>query len=192
MNQQQFLKNDECIMVDAYYNILGHRTKLECHRLRAMTSKGVLHRAFSLFLFNNEGKLLLQQRTQHKITFPNVWTNTCYSHPLYGLHPSEVDLLQDVRSGRAVGAKRAAVRKLQQELGTDSEPVSIEEIKFLTRVHYCAADAGADGANAEWGEHEIDYILFVQKEISVKPNPGEVKDVRYVSYDELMEMMKPD
>jgi isopentenyl-diphosphate delta-isomerase len=45
-------------------------------------NKGLLHRAFSVFLFNSENKLLLQQRANEKITFPDLWTNTCCSHPL--------------------------------------------------------------------------------------------------------------
>jgi isopentenyl-diphosphate delta-isomerase len=49
---------------------------------------GLLHRAFSVFLFNSENKLLLQQRAASKITFPKVWTNTCCSHPLYGHSPT--------------------------------------------------------------------------------------------------------
>jgi isopentenyl-diphosphate delta-isomerase len=46
-------------------------------------NKGMLHRAFSVFLFNSKGELLLQQRASEKITFPDYWTNTCCSHPLY-------------------------------------------------------------------------------------------------------------
>jgi isopentenyl-diphosphate Delta-isomerase len=45
--------------------------------------KGMLHRAFSVFIFNSKGELLLQQRASEKITFPDYWTNTCCSHPLY-------------------------------------------------------------------------------------------------------------
>lgn len=46
-------------------------------------NQGMLHRAFSVFLFNSKGELLLQQRSDEKITFPSTWTNTCCSHPLY-------------------------------------------------------------------------------------------------------------
>lgn len=46
-------------------------------------NNGMLHRAFSVFLFNQKGELLLQQRSDAKITFPGYWTNTCCSHPLY-------------------------------------------------------------------------------------------------------------
>ena len=56
----------------------------------------MLHRAFSVFLFDDRNKLLLQQRASSKITFPSLWTNTCCSHPLYGQTPSEVDVPEDV------------------------------------------------------------------------------------------------
>jgi isopentenyl-diphosphate delta-isomerase type 1 len=66
-----------------------------------------------VFLFNSEGKLLLQQRAAEKITFPKVWTNTCCSHQLYGYAPSEVDDPKAISSGMVEGAKAAAVRKVR-------------------------------------------------------------------------------
>lgn len=57
-------------------------------RFNAAQPGGVLHRAFSVFLFDDRGRLLLQQRASSKITFPDVWTNTCCSHPLHGYSPS--------------------------------------------------------------------------------------------------------
>jgi len=65
-----------------------------------------------------------------------------------------------VASGLTPGVKRAAVRKLKHELGIDS--LRPEQFKFLTRLHYWAADTVTHGPSAEWGENEIDYILFVQ------------------------------
>lgn len=60
------------------------------------------------------------------------------------------------------GVKNAAVRKLAHELGISAEDVPIDAFKFLTRLHYYAADVVTHGPNAPWGEHEIDYILFAQ------------------------------
>lgn len=60
------------------------------------------------------------------------------------------------------GVKNAAVRKLAHELRISAEDVPIDSFKFLTRLHYYAADAVTHGPNAPWGEHEIDYILFIQ------------------------------
>lgn len=81
--------------------------------------KGLLHRAFSIFLFNDKNELLLQQRANEKITFANMWTNTCCSHPL--AIPSELGF--DLE-GAISGVKNAAQRKLLQELGIPSKEVS--------------------------------------------------------------------
>jgi isopentenyl-diphosphate delta-isomerase len=58
--------------------------------------------------------------------------------------------------------KRAAVRKLEHELGIPPSQVPVGKFKFLTRMHYWAADTVTHGPQSEWGEHEIDYILFIQ------------------------------
>lgn len=105
--------------------------------------KGLLHRAFSVFLFDSNKRLLLQQRASEKITFPDMWTNTCCSHPL-GI-PGETGAELDAS---VLGVKRAAQRKLQQELGIKPEQVPIEKFEFLTRIHYKAPSDG------KWGEHE--------------------------------------
>nr|KAJ3418833.1 isopentenyl-diphosphate delta-isomerase idi1 [Polyrhizophydium stewartii] len=101
-------------------------------------SKGLLHRAFSVFIFNEAGELLLQQRADEKITFPGYFTNTCCSHPL---------MVQDELDGEA-GARRAAQRKLEHELGIPAHEVPLEKLNYLTRIHYLAPSDGL------WGEHE--------------------------------------
>lgn len=108
--------------------------------------KGLLHRAFSCFLFNSKNELLLQQRASEKITFPDMWTNTCCSHPL-GIPGETGSNLEDA----IMGVKRAAQRKLDQELGIKKEQVPIEKFKFLTRIHYKAPSDG------KWGEHESEW-----------------------------------
>lgn len=182
---------DECILVDEADNITGHANKYLSHRFEAGQPRGLLHRAFSVFLFNSENKLLLQQRAASKITFPRVWTNTCCSHPLHGYSPTEVDSPADVASGSTPGAKRAAVRKLLHELGIPSEQLPLDRFKYLTRLHYCAADTGTWGPQAEWGEHEMDYILFIRADVTLAPNPEEVMDTKYVTLPELRQMMQP-
>ena len=91
---------------------MGHDSKYASHRFIPEQPRGLLHRAFSVFLFNADDKLLLQQRASAKITFPSLWTNTCCSHPLHGYSPTEVDEPNDVADGTTPGVKRAAVRKL--------------------------------------------------------------------------------
>lgn len=111
--------------------------------------KGLLHRAFSVFLFNSKNELLLQQRATEKITFPDMWTNTCCSHPLGIPGEGGAELAEAV-----MGVKRAAQRKLDHELGIKAAQVPIEKFKFLTRIHYKAPSDG------KWGEHESKFTTF--------------------------------
>ena len=174
MTQEEMMLKDECIVVDNDDKIIGHASKKDTHVFSTKQPRGVLHRAFSVFLFDRDGKLLLQQRAADKITFPNVWTNTCCSHPLYGYSPSEADNEAALADGSVPGVKAAAVRKLAHELGIAAKDVPISKFKFLTRLHYWAADVVTHGPKAPWGEHEIDYILFIQADVKMKPNPEEV------------------
>lgn len=155
-------------------------------------NKDMLHRAFSVFLFNSEGKLLLQKRSATKITFPDYWTNTCCSHPL----STPLELEQENQLGMSfqtlfhfdliifLGVRRAARRKLEDELGISPDSFELDEFKYLTRLHYKAPSDGL------WGEHEIDYILFLQKDIPFVPNAEEVSEVKYVSQDELRSIIE--
>eukprot|EP00983_Pelagomonas_calceolata_P123485 1161011-Pelagomonas_calceolata.AAC.2 len=90
-SQDELMLKDECILVDEHDNIRGHANKHSCHRFVPEQPQGQLHRAFSVFLFDESNRLLIQQRAKDKITFPSVWTNTCCSHPLFGQQPEEVD-----------------------------------------------------------------------------------------------------
>ncbi|KAK6499761.1 isopentenyl-diphosphate delta-isomerase idi1 [Arthrobotrys musiformis] len=176
--EQVRLMDEVCIVLDEDDKPIGSASKKTCH-LMANIDKGLLHRAFSVFLFDSEGRLLLQQRADEKITFPGLWTNTCCSHPL-GI-PGETG---DTLEAAIVGVRRAAQRKLDQELGIPAKQVPLDDFEFLTRIHYKAP------SNGIWGEHEIDYILFTQKEVDLAPNPNEVKDTKYVTADELKEMFQ--
>lgn len=82
------------------------------------------------------------------------------------------------------GTKRAAQRKLDHELGIPAGQVPVEKFEYLTRIHYLAPSDG------KWGEHEIDYILFIKADVDLDVNPNEVKDVKYVSSEELKQMFK--
>ncbi|XP_055336409.1 isopentenyl-diphosphate Delta-isomerase 1-like [Paramacrobiotus metropolitanus] len=173
---QEALLNEVCILVDQNDQNIGAATKKDCHLLENGICR--LHRAFSVFLFNKRGELLLQQRSDAKITFPGMFTNTCCSHPLA--------VNREMDETEARGVKKAAQRKLEQELGIPLEQVPWEEFHYLTRIHYQAASDG------KWGEHEIDYILFLQKDVDLVPNPNEVKSVRYVTPEALKNMMEED
>ncbi|XP_078475370.1 isopentenyl-diphosphate Delta-isomerase 1 isoform X2 [Lampetra fluviatilis] len=172
--RQVELLAEMCILVDRDDVPVGADTKKNCH-LNENIRKGMLHRAFSVFLFNSKNELLLQQRSDAKITFPGCFTNTCCSHPLH------VD--SEMREEAALGVRNAAQRRLHQELGIPMEQVTPEELTYLTRIHY---EAASDGV---WGEHEVDYILFARKDVEVTPDPNEVQSVRYVTPDGLRELL---
>ena len=112
--------------------------------------------------------------------------------------PSEVDTPADIRNGSVPGVKAAAIRKLEHELGltvvVNDEGPTTSAFKFLTRLHYWAADTVTHGADAPWGEHEIDYILFwtvpSKDAIDIQPNPEEIRDTRWVNSTELSAMLE--
>lgn len=176
--EQVRLMDEVCIVLDEDDQPIGSASKKTCHLMKNI-DRGLLHRAFSVFLFDKEKRLLLQQRADEKITFPGMWTNTCCSHPLGIPGETGADL-----EAATKGVKRAAQRKLNQELGIPTQQVPPEGFDFLTRIHYKAPSAGL------WGEHEIDYILFTQREVDLAINPNEVKDYKYVTAEELKEMFK--
>jgi isopentenyl-diphosphate delta-isomerase type 1 len=199
MSQQAMMESDLLIPVDESDNILPNTnlSKREGHAFSADNPRAFLHRAFSLFIFDYEGRLLLTQRANSKITFPSVWTNTCCSHPLYGMIPDEVDEPSSAFPSFP-GIKHAAIRKCKHELGIPSQHILHDKIQFITRFHYWAADTRTYGSNPPWGEHEVDYILFYQQrpdegQLPIIANPEEVSDYKYVTADELQSMMKePD
>jgi len=189
MSQDDFMLKDECIAINYMDEVVGHDNKYNCHKFLPGQPTGILHRAFSVMLFDSQNRLLLQQRAASKITFPGVWTNTCCSHPLFGMKPNEVDSPAAVASGNPVGVKHAAVRKLGHELGIPAGQLDANRFKFVTRVHYWAADALTYGADAPWGEHEIDYLLLYRLEpgeaLTIRCNDEEVSAVRWISRDDL-------
>ena len=106
---QEKLLAEPLILVDEYDCVTGYETKRDCHLKKNIMEYGMLHRAFSVFLFNKQGELLLQQRSKEKITFPGYITNSCCSHPLYD--EAELD------EYKHIGIRRAAKRRLSYELG---------------------------------------------------------------------------
>ncbi|KAL6504006.1 Isopentenyl-diphosphate Delta-isomerase II [Orobanche gracilis] len=174
--QRRLLFDDECILVDENDQVVGHDTKYNCHLMEKIESENLLHRAFSVFLFNSKYELLLQQRSATKVTFPLVWTNTCCSHPLY----RDSELIEE----NALGVRNAAQRKLLDELGIPAEDVPVDQFTPLGRMLYKAPSDG------KWGEHELDYLLFIVRDVSVHPNPDEVADVKYVNQHQLKELLR--
>ncbi|KAK9292215.1 hypothetical protein L1049_020177 [Liquidambar formosana] len=135
--QRRLMFEDECILVDENDRVVGHESKYNCHLMEKIESENLLHRAFSVFLFNSKYELLLQQRSATKVTFPLVWTNTCCSHPLY----RESELIDE----NALGVRNAAQRKLLDELGIPAEDVPVDQFMPLGRMLYKAPSDG------KWG-----------------------------------------
>ncbi|XP_073013774.1 isopentenyl-diphosphate Delta-isomerase I [Typha latifolia] len=174
--QKRLMFEDECILVDEHDNVVGHQSKYNCHLMEKIEAENLLHRAFSVFLFNSKYELLLQQRSATKVTFPLVWTNTCCSHPLY----RESELIEE----NFLGVRNAAQRKLFDELGISADDLPIDQFIPLSRMLYKAPSDG------KWGEHEVDYLLFIVRDVKLLPNPEEVTDVQYVNRDQLKELLR--
>ncbi|KAF8987162.1 isopentenyl-diphosphate delta-isomerase idi1 [Podila verticillata] len=175
-DEQVKLMEEMCIVLDRDDKRIGANSKKECHLMTNIKNHGLLHRAFSVFLFSADGsKLLLQKRADEKITFPNAWTNTCCSHPL--------NVADELVEKDNLGVRTAAQRKLFHELGIEAQDVPLDQFHFLTRIHYMAA------SDEVWGEHEIDYILFMRPQhkefVDMNPSENEVSAVQWVTQDEL-------
>lgn len=168
--EQAALMAEAVIQVSEHDLVLGPVSKLEAHQ-----GAGSFHRAFSVLLFNTKGEMLLQQRSADKVTFPNVWANACCSHPLHS--PEELE------EGNAMGVKRAAVRKLEQELGIDPATISTDQMTFMTKMRYAAR------MNQEWIERELDHIIMMCADVELNPNPNEVANTMWVSHEEMEAML---
>ncbi|MGD8441305.1 MAG: isopentenyl-diphosphate Delta-isomerase [Holophagae bacterium] len=144
-------EDEPLILVDDADREIGHLSKGECH-----DGAGVLHRAFSLFVFNPEGELLLQQRSADKRLWPLYWSNSCCSHP---------------RRGETM--ELATGRRLAQELGMSAD------LDYLFKFQYRAQ---FDGLGSE---HELCWVFAGTSHDEPRPNVTEVAAVRWVSPDEL-------
>ncbi|MET4693661.1 isopentenyl-diphosphate delta-isomerase [Endozoicomonas lisbonensis] len=168
--QQADLMGEALIGVTADDEVTGSVSKYHAH-----AGAGVLHRAFSVLLFNTEGKLLIQKRSAEKITFPDYWANTCCSHPLY--------TEDELEAADSAGVKRAAIRKLAQELGITGE-LAEGDFTAMTRLHYRAESGNG------WVEEEMDHILIARATVTLALNPNEVASVQWVSRGELSDLLK--
>lgn len=172
-SEQIALMSEAVILVDENDSAIGSASKVSAHY-----QAGLLHRAFSVLMFDREGRLLLQKRADDKVTFPGVWANSCCSHPLSS--DTESELID------ASGVKRAAIRKLHQELGISPDELSLDDFHFVTKMMYSAR------MNADWIEREIDHILVIQADVDIKINQNEVSEIKWVSKQELHQILAGD
>jgi isopentenyl-diphosphate delta-isomerase len=145
---------DYVILVDDNDNKIGIMPKMLAHE------KALLHRAFSVFIFNDKNELMLQQRADHKYHSPRLWTNTCCSH--------QRENESNIEAGK---------RRLKEEMGfeTDLE----ESISFIYTAPF---DNGLT-------EHEFDHILIGRFNGKPRINPDEVLDWKWMTLEDIKEDM---
>lgn len=146
---------EEVILVDEHDNVIGSMEKIEAHR------RGLLHRAFSVLLFNSQGEFLIQRRAASKYHSAGLWTNTCCSHP----YPGEK-------------TEDAVTRKLHQEMGINMTPDFA--YKFIYKVEL------ENGLT----EHELDHVFTGTFDGVPKINFDEVDDWRFISLQNLNKEIK--
>ncbi|MBT8079417.1 MAG: isopentenyl-diphosphate Delta-isomerase [Gammaproteobacteria bacterium] len=143
--------SEELILVDEDDRDIGSLNKAHCH-----DGDGVLHRAFSLFLFNDKGELLLQQRSADKRLWPLYWSNTCCSHPRLG---------EDMTT--------ATRRRLEEELGIDAETEFVYKFTYQARF-------GAAGS-----ENELCWVFLGRCNDKPVVNRTEIAAIRLISVADL-------
>lgn len=141
---------DHVILVDEQDREVGHMEKLEAHQ------KGALHRAFSIFLYNDSGQMLLQKRAVEKYHSGALWSNTCCSHPVPGVHIS-----------------KCLEEKLFQEMGIQASLQKAFDFKYKALL-----DNGLV-------EHEYDHVYVGIYNGFPNPNPEEVAAWRYADSEDL-------
>jgi len=140
----------DVILVDEQDNPVGTMGKMEVHE------KALLHRAFSVFIFNTKGEMLLQKRAATKYHSGGLWTNACCSHP----KPGE-------------STQAAAEKRLEEEMGFNTD---LQEVfSFIYKAPF------QNGLT----EYEFDHVFVGTYEGAINPNPEEVSDYSYQSIDHL-------
>lgn len=146
------MKEPEVILVNESDQQIGLMPKMEVHQ------KGLLHRAFSVFIFDTDGKMLLQQRSSEKYHGAHLWTNACCSHP----YPTE-------------NVEQAAQRRLNEELG------------FVTELHEIFSFTYRAEVENNLIEHEYDHVFAGEYENEIQPNPHEVMNFRFEAMQKIKE-----
>jgi len=149
------MKNEKVILVDENDKKIGLEEKIKAHLL------GKKHRAFSVFVFNDKGELLIQKRAKEKYHSGGLWANTCCSHP---------------RPGEKL--ENAVKRRLKEELG-----ISLKKIKKIGRIDYQGRVGGLI-------ENELDHVFVAQWNGKPKMNKKEVAETRWIKLEDLKKEIK--
>jgi isopentenyl-diphosphate Delta-isomerase len=150
--------SEALILVDEADREVGHLSKAKCH-----DGQGVLHRAFSLLIFNDDGELLLQQRAPSKRLWPRYWSNSCCSHPR-----------------RAESMETAIHRRLYEELGLRCP------LQFLFKFQYQAQFESAGS------EQELCSVFIGRTEDPVRADPAEILAWRWIDAQALQAELTAD
>jgi isopentenyl-diphosphate delta-isomerase len=145
--------DEQLILVDSQDQITGYASKIDAHR-----GRGVRHRAFSIFLFDPAGRVLLQQRSPGKTLWGGYWSNTCCSHP---------------RKGESL--EIASQRRLQEELGVTAP------LRFLFQFEYHAQ------FNDQGAEHELCSVLIGRLDSAQQlvPHPAEIQSTQWLAPEQI-------
>jgi len=141
---------EHVLLVDENDNEIGTMEKMQAHK------EAVLHRAVSIFIFNDQNELLLQQRAGKKYHSPLQWTNTCCTHPRQDEKPED-----------------AASRRLEEEMN-----MKCELIYQYSFIYKAALGKGLT-------EHELDHVFFGRSNMQPVPNPLEVAGWKYLSLENI-------
>lgn len=141
---------EHVVLVDEQDREIGTMEKLEAHQ------KGLLHRAFSVLLFNSRGEMLLQKRASCKYHSAGLWSNACCSHPRPGEKMEE-----------------AARRRMKEELGIDVQPEFVYKFKYKVALEN------------DLEEHEFDHVFVCQFDGTPSINTEEVENWKFVDFDQL-------
>ncbi len=147
--------SENIILVDKNDVQIGRGEKLQVHK------DGLLHRAFSIFIFNSKNELMLQKRHKEKYHSGGLWSNTCCSHPKDGEN-----------------TLKAAHRRLKEEMGFDCDLK--KKISFSYKIEF------GNG----FIENEVDHVILGKFDGQPILNPKEVEDYKYVTKNELLEDVK--
>lgn len=148
------MKEEKVILVDTDDNPIGTMPKLEAHE------KALLHRAFSVFILNQKGQLMLQQRALHKYHSPGLWTNTCCSHQREGE--------ENIAAG---------MRRLKEEMGFTTSLQTL--FSFIYKAPF---DNGLT-------EHELDHVLLGHYESAPIINTEEVADWKWMDLEDVAQQI---
>jgi len=147
---------DLLVLVDSEDNIMGYDEKENCHFIPTR-----LHRAFSIFIINSKGEMLVHKRSRLKNTWPGYWTNACCSHP---------------RKGETLN--NATQRRLREELGFACP------LKYIFKFQY------KSDYDRKYGENEIDNVFIGFYDGPMKPDKDEIEECKFIRIEELQEDMK--